>query len=112
MANADSLDLIVADAASAIAPPLTARFKQLASESGWPQQVVESLSISFDGNDLSADYPQGLKQIVEDLEYGKGASRPNSVIRSLKYRADDIVKDVYMERSVLKLFEVEDVFGG
>lgn len=112
MASADSLDYVVADAAAAIYPPLQARYKQMAAEAGWPAQVVDSLYITFDGNDLLADQPDSLKQIVDDLEYGKGENRPNSVIRSLKYRSDDIVREVYLERSLLKMFEVEDVFGG
>jgi hypothetical protein len=111
MAATNSLDNIVSDAAYYITPPLTERLKKMAAESGWPAQIADALFISFDGSNLAVDQPPALKDAVDDLEYGKGSTLPNSVIRSLKYRSDDIVRDVYLDRSVLKLFESEDIFG-
>ena len=112
MSERNDFDAVVSDAAYYMAPPLTARLQKMATDSGWPLQVANSLTMTFDGNELFVDQPPALKEMVDDLEYGKGSTAPNSVIRALKNRCDDIVRDVYLERSVIKLFEIEEVFGG
>jgi hypothetical protein len=106
------LDAVVSDAAFYLIPQLTADLKAAAKSSGWPAEVVSTLSVVFDGKDLSVDYPQELSKTVDNLEYGDSRNAPNSVIRSFIYRSGDTLKSVLANRSVSNLMELEGVFGG
>ena len=112
MAATNNLEAIVADAAFYLIPQLTEELKNTAKTSGWPKAAIDVLSVSFDGSNLSVDYPPQLARMIEDLEYGNGSDLPNSVIRSFIYRSGDTVKSVLANRSVVNLFESEEVFGG
>jgi hypothetical protein len=112
MPATSDLDAVVSDAAFYLIPQLTADLKAAAKSSGWPSEVVNALSVSFDGKDLAVDYPQEMSTIVDNLEYGNSNEAPNSVIRSFVYRSGDTLKSVLANRSVSNLIELEGVFGG
>jgi hypothetical protein len=106
------LDAVVADAAFYLIPELTSDLKAAAKSSGWPSDVVNALSVSFDGENLAVDYPKEMSVAVDNLEYGTGKDAPNSVIRSFIYRSGDTLKSVLANRSVSNLMELEGVFNG
>jgi hypothetical protein len=106
------LDSVVSDAAFYLIPKLTADLKSAAKSSGWPSEVVNVLSVSFDGENLAVDYPEEVSTIVDNLEYGNSSEAPNSVIRAFVYRSGDTLKSVLANRSVNNLIELEGVFGG
>lgn len=112
MPATNELDAVVSDAAYHLIPQLTEELRATAKNSGWPQSVINALSITFDGSDIIVDYPKQLSQIVDNLEYGNGSDLPNSVIRAFIYRSGDTVRSVLANRSVNNLFELEGVFGG
>ncbi len=112
MPAGNELDAVVADAAYYLIPQLTEELKATAKTSGWPNAVIESLSVTFDGSNIIVDYPKQLSQIVDNLEYGNGSNLPNSVIRAFIYRSGDTVKDVLSNRAVGNLLELEGVFNG
>ena len=111
MAANSSLDAVVSDAAFYLIPQLTQELKNTAKVSGWPKLAIDNLSVSFDGSNLSVDYPPQLTRMIEDLEYGNGSDLPNSVIRSFIYRSGATVSSVLATRSVSNLFESEGVFN-
>jgi hypothetical protein len=111
MAATSSLDAVVSDAAFYLIPELTDELKAAAKTSGWPKAAIDALSVSFDGSNLSVDYPPRLKSMIEDLEYGDGSNLPNSVIRSFIYRSGPTVSSVLANRSISNLFESEGVFS-
>lgn len=112
MSATSSLDAVVSDAAFYLIPELTEELKATAKTSGWPKTAIDALSVSFDGSNLSVDYPPQLAKMIEDLEYGNGSDLPNSVIRAFIYRSGDTVKSVLAGRSISNLFESEGVFNG
>lgn len=111
-ATGNDLDAVVSDAAYALIPQLTSELKLTATTAGWPKAAVDSLSVSFDGSNISVDYPTQTSKMIEDLEYGNGSDQPNSVIRSFIYRSGDTVRSVLADRVVTNLFELEGVFNG
>lgn len=112
MSATSSLDAVVSDAAFYLIPQLTQELKDTATASGWPKTVIDVLSVSFDGSNITVEYPPQMARIIDDLEYGNASDLPNSVIRSFIYRSGDTVKSVLANRSVSNLFESEGVFGG
>ena len=112
MSATNSLDAVVSDAVFYLIPQLTQELKAAATTSGWPKTAFDVLSVSFDGSNISVDYPPQTARMIEDLEYGNGSDLPNSVIRSFIYRSGDTVKSVLANQSVSNLFESEGVFGG
>ena len=112
MPATSDLDAVVADAAYYLIPELTSDLKAAAKASGWPSSVINALSVSFDGENLTVDYPKEMSTVVDNLEYGTGKDAPNSVIRSFVYRSGDTLKSVLANRSVSNLLELEGVFGG
>jgi hypothetical protein len=111
MSTASNLETVVADAAFYLIPQLTEDLRSAAKVSGWPAEVIDSLSIKFDGAILSVDYPAAMAKTIEDLEYGTGAEMPNSVIRSFIYRSGETLESVLANRSVSTLFDLEGVFS-
>lgn len=112
MSATSNLDAVVSDAAFYLIPELTSDLKAAAKASGWPDNVVNALSVSFDGENLAVDYPKEISTAVDDLEYGTGQNAPNSVIRSFIYRSGDTLKSVLANRSVSNLMELEGIFNG
>jgi hypothetical protein len=106
-----SLDSIVSDAAFYLLPQLTTELKAMATASNWPKIAVESLSVIFDGSNISVDYPKEMSKVIENLEYGNASDMPNSVIRSFIYRSGETLKSVLADRTVTNLFESERVFS-
>jgi hypothetical protein len=108
----NDLSAVVSDAAFYLIPELTAELKAAAKTAGWPAEVIQVLSVTFDGENLLVDYPKEVSTIVDNLEYGNGSNLPNSVIRSFVYRSGDTVKSVLANRALSNLMELEGVFNG
>jgi hypothetical protein len=111
VAATSNLEIVVADAAFYLIPQLTDELKTAAKIAGWPQEVIDALSIKFDGSSLSVDYPTAMSKTIDDLEYGKDAEPPNPVIRSFIYRSSETVESVLANRSINTLFDLERIFN-
>jgi hypothetical protein len=96
-------------AVSSEAAPLTADLRKLALNSGWPAKLAEALTLVTNGdNELSIEYPDNLKQAIEDMEYGSAAgSFPNAIIRKFIREANSRATN-YVDAGILeKLFDIE-----
>lgn len=74
---------------------LTPEFRQLALNAGWPAGVVLQMTVEAFEGALYVDYPEELKDEVEDLEYGTPKSAPNAVIRPFMARYEDNIGDIF-----------------
>lgn len=102
---------IASDAAFALIDRLTADLKATASAADWPDYIVNSLAVQWDGNSLFVAYPPSLAKEIEDLEYGNFSDKPNSVIRAFLYRCSTAVKEVLMNRTLPQLMDAERLFA-
>lgn len=107
---ATELSYAVADAVNQIIPELEKSLYALASASGWPENVIRSLSIQFDGEDIIVTFPPEMEEEVNDLEYGTLNNLPNAVIRPFILRSDAIVESVLSSTTIDDLIEMEEVF--
>ena len=75
-------------------PVLEENLKKFAQTAGWPPNIVNSLSIDFNGDDLLVKYPDEMSDEIDDLEYGKPYSVPKAAIRPFIYDSEAYIKDV------------------
>lgn len=69
------------------------------------------LSVEWDGRNLSVVYPSEYAQQIENLEYGEGSDKPNTVIRAFVYRCIPTVKNVLANVTMPQLMDVEEMFA-
>ena len=80
-------------------PLLSGLTKELhiwAKKSGWPDKVIDAMSIKYVDGNIVVDKPEEVLSEIDSLEYGGGAGiyvMPNAVIRPFIYRAASIVND-------------------
>jgi hypothetical protein len=109
--KSDNLTQLSQEAAIDFLDPLTTFIRELAERSEWPPEIVNSLRIGFDENkNLFVDYPDHLKEKIEDLEYGAFGGIPNAVIRPFKARAPQIIEKTMREKVLPELFSKLGVF--
>lgn len=109
MQNVENLIKVKADDGS---EEMTKVLRERAADAGWPEEVVNNLSITFDGSNIKFDFPQHLEEQVYDLEYGTLTQPPSAVMRGLMYRIagfmDEIIDDELLDTMVMS----EEVLHG
>ena len=68
-------------------------FKALAKSAGWPNELVEQISVTAN---IEFEYPDEIAEQIENLEYGEVGGAPNSVMRPFLARYG---KDVAAEQA-------------
>jgi hypothetical protein len=111
MEKNEQLLSLAADTADSLIEPLTQQLRQLADASDWPAEVIAQLSVDWDGTNLSVSYPPEIADQVNDLEYGTNSDKPNSVIRAFIYRSVPIIKNVFANKTMKNLMDIEGVFA-
>lgn len=106
-----NVDPVVSDAAYFLLPTLTKELRDMARAATWPEEIVNQLSIDFDGETIFVSYPDAIASQVVGLEYGHGSDRPNSVIRAFIYRAEPLIKKTIGPRMVENIIDEEGVFN-
>lgn len=62
----------------------------MAYDAGWPQNIVESLTLAYSAGNIVIEYPESVAPVLEDLEYGNSGTPPNAVLRpfTLRYESE------------------------
>lgn len=75
-----------------MAARLTPTLRKMAYDSGWPANLIAALQVKVgESGDLFVDYPDYLKDKIEDEEYGTPGQIPNAVIRPFMARCGSII---------------------
>lgn len=98
------IDSIAQGVADTLIPPLTVTSKASASTAGWPANVISSLSMGYENGVLLLQYPQDIKETVDNLEYGDINSLPNPAISPFVRRAQSTIEQVIEDQAVVELF--------
>jgi hypothetical protein len=53
----------------------TAKLRQHAEAYGWPSEVIEQLTIKYDGKHHQIKYPEHIQEKIMELEYGTPATK-------------------------------------
>lgn len=78
-------------------------FDAIASESGWPQDVTDKVTVTMNPNGINLTYDEALDNKIFDLEYGKFHEPPRPAIRKFKARSSNIVDKIALDRISEKL---------
>ena len=101
-----NLDALSEELSQYLKPKLEQLFINLASASGWPSDVINSIEVVIGPNStLSLDYPDAMKNKIEDLEYGAIGEIPNAVIRPFMLRAPSYVETAFKEKALAQLLD-------
>jgi hypothetical protein len=100
---------VVSDAARLLQPILEKNLQDAAAASDWPENIVKSLTVSFDGSNLLVNYPDELAAEIDDLEYGKPYGLPQPVIRPFIYDSESYVTEVLVGRALDLILDAEGV---
>ena len=104
------LQFAATDAAHFLKPILQDNLIEAATTAGWPEHIVRSLTVDFNGESLLVKYPEELVQEIDDLEYGKPFGLPNPVIRSFVYNSEPYIREVLVCRTLDLILDAEEVF--
>lgn len=105
-----NLQFVASDAARLLQPLLEQHLQDTAEAANWPENIIKSLSVVFDGENLLVKYPDELSAEIDDLEYGKPFGLPNPVIRPFIYSSEDYIKEILVVRTLDLILDAEGVF--
>jgi hypothetical protein len=108
--SARDLQFAATDAAHFLKPVLQDNLIDTATTAGWPANIIASLTVDFDGENLSVKYPEELSSEIDDLEYGKPFGLPNPVIRPFVYGSEPYIREVLVCRTLDLILDAEEVF--
>lgn len=99
-----------ADAVDLLCTRLTKDFQTHALKYGWNKTLVSQMSVILDDEDtVVIQYPDSLRDQVEDLEYGELGEPPAPAIRTFKNIIKEFVHNSMEDAVVNSLFD-SDVF--
>jgi len=70
---------------------LTFELRNLARNSGWPERIVNFLSVIAQNGNVTISYPDKLASEIDYLEFGDLNDLPNAVLRPFVARIDDYI---------------------
>ena len=107
--NTEKLSPVMAEFAVELSARLTPILKEMAHKSGWPQDIIDALTIQVSEQyGVYIDYPESMNDRVDELEYGfKGPI--NSVIRVFMNRYKNYASELLSQEFANKMFEAMEV---
>ena len=70
---------------------LTFELRDLARNSGWPERIINFLSVIAQNGDITISYPDKLASEIDYLEFGDLNDLPNAVLRPFGSRIDSYI---------------------
>jgi hypothetical protein len=104
------LSYIASDTVNRAIPHLENLFKTLAKASGWPEYIINAISIQYDGENIVLIVPPEVEEEVDNLEYGSLNNIPNAVIRPFLERSGRVIEPIFANNTIDDLLELEEVF--
>jgi hypothetical protein len=87
-------------------PKLETLFTKLAVSSGWPSNIIEAVTVVINPDlSLTLEYPDTLKDQIENLEYGAIGEIPNAVIRPFMLRSQAYVEAAIKDKTLGALLD-------
>lgn len=94
------VDNIAQAAADTLSEPLTLELRSMANAAGWPAYLISVLMVDYEDGDLVINYPEDVKEQIENLEYGDINSLPTPVLRPFSYRIKTDIDSVLEKQSL------------
>lgn len=78
---------------------ISSSVQELAANSGWPEGIVNQLSVIVKEGQLIVNYPASISKEIQDLEYGTEVHPPKPVLRKFEYMLPDLLQP-YLEKEL------------
>lgn len=75
---------------------ITRSLRRFVRESGWPIEGAQALRVNSDGTEI---FVESSSDLVLDLEYGDGESRPSGSVRQYTNRTED-AEDILIQQAL------------
>lgn len=62
-----------------------AKLREHAEKAGWPKDIINKLSMTYDQKHHQIVYPEELESQIKDLEYGTLESSPMPALRTFTF---------------------------
>jgi hypothetical protein len=106
-----NIEIAASDAAYALIPQLESMLAILADASGWPDDVIAQLTVSYDDGKLNLTYPESIAKRVDDLQYGDAnGTPPRPLINNFIRRAESAIQKSLANNTLDLLLEMQEVF--
>lgn len=83
-------------------------FMKFARDQRWPENIINSIRVTVKDDKIVLEYPESLKEKIQDLEYGKFTNPPAAAIRKFTGRIADTTGASALASTVVDL--VDKVF--
>ena len=93
------------NATAGLSEPLTKALRQAALAAGWNSMIVDQLTVVAADSGISIEYPEGISDEVEDLEYGTLGVPPLPVFRTFLTKNSAVFENSVSESVVNNLFD-------
>lgn len=89
-------------AENSLSSNLKSQFHQIASQAGWPEEVIQEIEIQASEEDgsINMSYPPSMKDQVEDLEYGKFEIPPKAAMRKFARASEGELTDAVIDNTL------------
>lgn len=101
-----AIESVSHSAAVKASQPLSTVLKDMAREAGWPEEVVNHLSVVTKDGNLTPYYPGHVEKTVNDLEYGTEIEPPKMVLRKFNYNLSDLMQPYIAKELESRMSEV------
>ena len=79
-------------------------FTKQALLSGWPEDLVAKIGVTFEGGNIGITHDEKLTQVISDLEYGTLETPPKAAIRKFVSEVDAHLLDILVECGIDAMF--------
>lgn len=106
-----NIEVASSDAAYNLIPQLEYLLAVMADGYGWPDDVIEQLTVSYDDGKLSLTHPESMDKQINDLQYGdENGTPPRPLINNFVRRAESAIQKSLANNTLDLLLEMEEVF--
>lgn len=78
----------------------------MAANAGWPEAIVNQLSVIVKAGDLEISYPPSITKQINDLEYGTETEPPKMAIRRFQAVLPDLLQPYFEKELEVKMGEL------
>ena len=106
-----NVEVAASDAAYTLIPQLEYLLAVMADGYGWPDDVIEQLTVSYDDGKLNVNHPESMDKQVDDLQYGdSNGAPPRPHINNFIRRAESAIQKSLANNTLDLLLELEEIF--
>jgi hypothetical protein len=69
---------------------MTAQMRKEATDSGWPSNIVNAISVKYTNNGFDFNVPKKYQESVDNLQYGNSTNQPNRVFHRVANRTEEV----------------------